>query len=556
MLSPEGREQTSAGPQLLDTAKHYQAIFQNSPMGIEFYDARGILLHINQASRRIFGLDPDEPVAGFRLFEDPNVPPAVLAQVAEGRSAHYKALFDFEKVKERQLYRTTRNGSLFLDVTITPLIQDNSTAAAGYIVQVQDITQEKQIEDLVRIQQQQLKASEAYHRALYEHSLDGIMLYDGRRFISCNRRTLELFDCPSEEEFCRFQPWELAPPRQVDGTDSMSAAKRIIAEALEQGHCQVEWLCSRTHGGIFPAEVWLLRLEPNGSPVVQITIRDISKRREMEMLLRQSQRIEAIGTLASGIAHELNTPAQYVSDNLLFLQEAVTALSEIAKKSRTLVASAEECSTSPELAKEILDLTKEKDLDYLLGEIPEAVTGAIHGVERITTIVRAMKAFAHPGSADRKLVDVNKAIENTTTVSRNEWKYVAELKLDLDPHLPLIPCYASELNQAILNLVVNAAQAIAEKVGSSGKRGEIVISTKAADGLVSITIADTGAGIPETIRNRVFDLFFTTKEIGRGSGQGLALVHSVIVEKHKGTVAFETEEGKGTAFTITLPMSG
>ncbi len=199
---------------------------------------------------------------------------------------------------------------------------------------------------------------------------------------------------------------------------------------------------------------------------------------------------------------------------------------------------------------------EEADLDFLMEEIPPALEQALTGIERVSKIVRAMKEFSHPGSEEKNAVDINRAIENTITVARNEWKYVAEMKLDLAPDLPLVPCLVGEFNQVILNIIVNAAQAIAGVVGdNSGRKGLITVTTRNADGWAEIRVSDTGPGIPPEAQARIFDPFFTPKDVGKGTGQGLALAHSVIVDKHGGALTFETEEGKGTTFIIRIPLS-
>jgi signal transduction histidine kinase len=176
------------------------------------------------------------------------------------------------------------------------------------------------------------------------------------------------------------------------------------------------------------------------------------------------------------------------------------------------------------------------------------------GVNRVAGIVRAMKRFSHPGPAEKIPTDIHQAIESTILVSRNEWKYVADLTTDFEPGMPLVPCIAGEFNQVILNLIVNAAHAIADAIKGSGGKGAIRIGTRNNGGFAEIRVSDTGSGIPEAIRSKVFDPFFTTKPVGKGTGQGLAIAHSVIVQKHRGTIRFETENGKGTTFVIQLPF--
>jgi signal transduction histidine kinase len=197
------------------------------------------------------------------------------------------------------------------------------------------------------------------------------------------------------------------------------------------------------------------------------------------------------------------------------------------------------------------------DSGYLLEEIPKAIEQTLEGVTRVSRLVGAMKEFSHPGTKEKIPLDLNHAIENTITVARNEWKYVADLETEFDPLLPLISCQPGEFNQVTLNLIVNAAHAIADVVGKGGStKGKIKIQTRDSTEWVEIRIQDTGSGIPEKVRARVFDPFFTTKEIGKGTGQGLAIARSVIVDKHGGTIHFETEEGKGTTFIVRLPHDG
>ncbi len=282
---------------------------------------------------------------------------------------------------------------------------------------------------------------------------------------------------------------------------------------------------------------------------------DITNRKKMESQLQQSHKMEAIGQLAAGIAHEINTPVQFVGDNTRFFQEAFDDLIQIIKKQQEALEAARSKSLTDALAEETRQLIEEIDLEYLEEEIPVAIQHSLKGVERIAKIVQAMKIFAHPGMVAKEPVDINKEIEKTITITRNEWKYVADLKTDFDETLPLVPCFRAEFNQVILNLIVNAAHAIAEKnKEGQSQKGTIHIRTIHEADQAKISIGDTGAGIPEEIRHKIFDLFFTTKEPGKGTGQGLAISHSVIVEKHKGTLTLETREGEGTTFVIGLPM--
>jgi signal transduction histidine kinase len=273
----------------------------------------------------------------------------------------------------------------------------------------------------------------------------------------------------------------------------------------------------------------------------------------MEIQLRHAQKLESIGQLAAGIAHEINTPTQFIGDNLHFMQDAVTDLFGLLGQYHLLREAVRCQSFAQGLTEEIEKTIQTINLPDLEKEIPLSITQANSGVQRVAKIVQAMKDFSHPGTESKIPLDINRAIESTLTVCRNEWKYVADLQTDFDPCLPLVSCLPGEFNQAILNIVVNAAHAIKDKVGDKGK-GIIGVSTRRQGDKVEIRISDTGTGIPEPVRGRIFDPFFTTKEVGKGSGQGLAISRSVVVDKHQGEIFFETEIGQGTTFVIRLPQ--
>jgi len=269
-----------------------------------------------------------------------------------------------------------------------------------------------------------------------------------------------------------------------------------------------------------------------------------------------SQRMRSIGQLASGIAHEINTPTQYVGDNLRFLKDAFMDINGLLRGGVELLEAVRTGTVTPDRVRRLAADYERADLGYVMAEIPGAIEHAMDGVERISRIVRALKEFAHPGMDEKSTADLNMIIETTLTVARNEWKYVADLVTDFDPSLPPIPCHPAEINQVILNLVINAVHAI-EDVPRQGtpRKGVITVRTRCRGGWAEIQIGDNGIGIPEDIRPHIFDPFFTTKAIGRGTGQGLAICYPVIVEKHGGVITFESEVGCGTIFTLRLPLA-
>jgi signal transduction histidine kinase len=281
---------------------------------------------------------------------------------------------------------------------------------------------------------------------------------------------------------------------------------------------------------------------------------DVTELRRLGRELAAAQKLESVGRLAAGVAHEINTPVQFVSDNVHFLRTAITDIAAVIQAYRGLqqaVASSSDVASAARLASEA---EKAADLDFIMENAPAALDSSLEGLGRIATIVRSMKEFAHPDHADKTSADLNQAIRSTLVIANNEYKYVAEVETDFG-ELPPVPCHLGEINQVVLNLLVNAAHAISDVVKDSGAMGKLTVRTRFDANEVEIAIGDSGGGIPEAAREKVFDPFFTTKEVGRGTGQGLAIAHSVIVNKHGGTLRFETECGKGTTFFIRLPIS-
>ncbi len=280
-----------------------------------------------------------------------------------------------------------------------------------------------------------------------------------------------------------------------------------------------------------------------------------AERDAVEIQLRQAQKLEAIGQLAAGIAHELNTPIQFIGDNVRFVQQAMEECRQVFTPFTEMLAAAKDDKLTRNHISDAENAMIEADLEYLTTEVPTAINQTLDGVNRIATIVQAMKEFSRPGAKEKNPADLNRAIENTATIAHNEWKHVADLELDLDPSLPLVPCYANDINQALLNLIINAAHAIEDaiEVQPNGK-GLITITSRCHDGQVEIRVTDTGTGIPDEIHSRLFDPFFTTKQVGRGSGQGLSVAYSSIVKHHGGSITFDTEINKGTTFTVRLPI--
>jgi PAS domain S-box-containing protein len=301
-------------------------------------------------------------------------------------------------------------------------------------------------------------------------------------------------------------------------------------------------------------------LEGEGSDTgVVVTFSDISQRkraeeerRNLERQLNQTHKMEAVGQLAGGIAHEINTPIQYIGENLKFIFESYQDTTSLLKSYSQLM---QKAADLPELQQDVANvkaMIEEIDLTYLEEETTSAIEQSISGTEQVANIVQAMKEFAHPGSKQMVLADMNRIVSNAVAVCKNEWKYVADTELKLGDNLPQVKCLGGEVSQVVLNLVINAAHAI--EAAELGRKGLITISTSYNQDYLEVSVTDTGTGIPKDVQDHVFNPFFTTKDVGQGTGQGLAIAQDIVVVKHQGELFFETEEGAGTRFVMRLPL--
>lgn len=337
-----------------------------------------------------------------------------------------------------------------------------------------------------------------------------------------------------------YGPEELFGASIVDifGKQVVNDARAVVAQSAdtaEQVGIEVEGI--RRDGSIVPLELFVTEVIFKDRRHTLWNFQDITKRKalaverdRLEEDLRRANKLEALGTLASGVAHEINTPVQFVGDNLHFLTEAFDDVMNIIE-------------TIPQIQ-------PDEDLEFIRSEVPKALEQSIAGLSRVTEIVTAIREFSHPGSKEKTPTDLNKAVSDTVTISVNHWKYVADLTTDLDEDMLPVSCVPGEINQVILNLIVNAAQAI--KAKDMADKGTITVSTQMQGDLAEIRVTDTGTGIPEHVQGQIFDPFFTTKEVGEGTGQGLSLAHSIIVKKHGGNIRFETRPGVGTTFIVAL----
>ncbi|TWT99979.1 Sensor protein FixL [Botrimarina colliarenosi] len=352
----------------------------------------------------------------------------------------------------------------------------------------------------------------------------------------------------SREELLQMSPVDLVPHSDLDrclaDLEPLIEGRQVLVE-FQAEHQRVD-------GVTYPIQVKVHAAVFNGEQVFVAFITDLSEIRRLEGRLAQAQKLESIGQLAAGIAHEINTPMQCVSNNIEFLQDCHHRFFDIVDR---LIGTLDLPAKSWEERKGSVDrLIKEVRYERLASQAPAALEETAEASRRIVDIVRAMKAMSHPGTREFVATDINECLRNSVTIARNRWKYAAELTLDLDDGLPVILALPAELNQVFLNLIVNAADAIVEKSGEGAALGKITLRTRGEGDLVRIEIEDTGGGIPADIRERVFDPFFTTKDVGKGTGQGLAITYDAVVNKHQGTIDLLSTVGVGTTFVVCLPL--
>lgn len=512
-----------------ESEERLRQIADSLPAMISYWDKAGICRFANQAHLRQIGFDSREMVG--KAFGD--VFGAAYHIANRAHDAVLKGerqLFDMSAKIEGGAVRHWQGEFL------PHLAQDE---IVGFYALIVDITERKNAEERLARQEALLAAT----GRMGEIGGWEIDLPDSVPHLS--EMACRIHDLPTGSSLDRETAATFYTPK------SWAIVRRAISEAFEF-HKPFDYIVPFvTAKG---RHRWIRSIgEPqltNGRCLrVVCAIQDVTQQKNLEADLAQAQKLESIGQLAAGIAHEINTPTQFIGNNVGFMKEVVSEVFDAVNK---IKAAAEESSGTVSAAA-ILHMLDSVDLPYLLDEVPRAIQQSVEGIERIQRIVSAMKEFSHP-AMDKSPVDLNRAIGSTITVASNEWKYVADIKTDLDENLPSVPVMPGSFNQVILNIIVNAAHAVAEVVQGGSTKGTISISTRQIDNWAEIRIHDTGCGIPEKIRDRIFDPFFTTKPVGKGTGQGLAIAHDVIVKKHGGAIAVESAPGAGTTFILRLPL--
>jgi PAS domain S-box-containing protein len=420
--------------------------------------------------------------------------------------------------------------------------EDGDGLAQGIVGVATDVTDRKRVEKDLRSEQEVLRRILTGIRA-------GIFIIDPKSQLVvdvnataeelCGRDRQELIGKP-----CTAIAWSDGEGRPL-ATCAMLAERNIVNEEMR---------LTRPDGRTLPVIKTVVTAPRQGELRLFEIVFDISERKALERQLAVAQKLESVGELAAGIAHEINTPTQYIGDNLHFLSTAFAALGQAFARIETVARQLAAAGGGAAALEEIEAARREADVEFLLDEAPRALEQSVEGVGRVTAIVSAMKKFSHPGGEEKTAVDLNAAVENTVIVAKNEWKYASDVDLELDRSLPPVFCLPGDFNQVILNILVNAAHAVADKVKGTAGKGRITIRTEADGDFFKLSVADTGVGISEANRRKIFDPFFTTKEVGKGTGQGLAITHNIVVTKHGGTIDFESVPGEGSTFTVRVPF--
>jgi PAS domain S-box-containing protein len=513
-----------------------RSIFSAAPVGIALVHGRNIL-KVNNLLCEIADRTPDELIGESSL-------PLYLDKSEHARAGHelYDSLVERGRTSTEAIWR--RKDGALVDVQMTAAAIDlgDGDVQGWRIVTVLDVTKKKRQDEKLRMLS-----------SAVDQSPISVLITDPQGRIE--------YVNPYFEKISGFSAAETIgqTPRILKSEYHTPEFYDVLWKTISAGH---EWSGDlhnrRKDGTAFWERATICAIRgQNGQIAHFVAVKeDITDRkrieaeaRELETRSQLSQKMESVGLLAAGVAHEINTPTQYITDNTRFLTDSFAHLFKVIAAYRSHHVG------NPESA-QLAQAEAENELEYLLGEIPRTLEQSLEGLGRISRIVSSLKEFSHPNQAERSGANLNKAIETVVAVSRHEWKYVADVVTEFDPKLPQVDCVLDEFNQAVLNLVINAAHAIGDAIKQRGlKRGTITIRTRQEPGWAVVEVEDTGTGIPPEVRNKIFDPFFTTKGIGKGTGQGLAIVQAVIVKGHSGKIDFITEVGKGTTFRIFLPRS-
>jgi PAS domain S-box-containing protein len=537
---------------LADGEERFRTLADSAQDAFVMLDDEDRVVFWNRAATSMFGYTEQE-ITG-KSFHENLVPERFRSTHAKG-SALFNATGTGPAVgKALQMPALRRDGSEFpVELTLAAVKMREKWMSVAVI---RDITGRLRAQETLQHSEERLNlALEAAQMGTWDLDLTTRKVWRSRRHdqIFGSDSSLELWD---EGKFFSH----LVP-------EDRESAKINLAKAIQSGEIHSEYRIIRADN---QAQRWIkldgkVFYDKQSKPVrmmglvIDITATKLAEqeRQALEVQRSLSQKLESVGRLASGVAHEINTPMQFITDNTQFLKQAMTSLTAVLgayRNAHEMIASGTPPSEATSSARKA---EESNELEYLLGEIPRTFDETMSGLQRVTNLIKSLKEFSHPSTTAKHPADLNKTIATTIAVSRHEWKYVADVVTELDPELPLIPLCIDEMNQVLLNLIVNAAHAIGDALklrGEAKTKGMITLRTKQEANAVLVEVQDNGTGIPVTAQSHIFEPFFTTKGVGKGTGQGLAIIRAIVVKNHGGSISFTSEPGKGTCFHIRLPM--
>ncbi|MBI1933844.1 MAG: PAS domain S-box protein [Ignavibacteriales bacterium] len=511
---------------LLDSHYRFRQLIENSTLGIIRLDSKGDLIMSNPSFVKMLGYNTEAEVLALD--------PKVIYESIQNKNKLLHVLWSEEKIHGFEDTFVNQNGNL-IDVRLSGWsIKDKNDCIMYYEIIVEDITEQNLILKI-------LHESEFKYRILLEKLNEAVFLFVNGKFELVNSKFLELLEISEEEvhdENFNFENYisdenlKIVQKEIKDLEIDLNLTKKINLKIISKNKVEKD------------VEIILSNINFNNHIAKQGIIRDLTKINKQELQIRQLQKLEAIGTLAAGIAHEINTPSQFINDNLNFLlksfMELINPIKLVYKE-----------NTDSKITKTFDNI----DFDFLSEEIPLAINQSLEGIQKIANIVGAMRDFSHSSPKEKISSDLHKLVLNAITLSNNTWKYIAKIETDFDDSISTILCLPNEITQVIINMIINAAHALEDKYsGSENLLGKIKIKTRLNISNADIYISDNGIGMSKEVLNRIYDPFFTTKEVGRGTGQGLSIAYDIIVEKHQGNIEVESEIGIGSTFKISLPV--
>lgn len=517
--------------ELVDSHYKFRQLIQNSTLGIIRLDDDGEIIMANPAFIKM--LDYNSEIEIIKQNSK------TIYSSLNSRNRFIQTLKKQEKLSgfEDSLFK--KDGSVIEVRESAWAVKDKDDKVVYFEVIVEDITEQNQVLKI-------LHESEFKYRMLIDKLNEAVYLLVDGKFEIVNSKFLELFEVTEEELYSPdFNVFDYMPS---DDRKKIRNRHEKVSEGAEEAATTYQMTVTTKTDVEKDVEISVSYLNFNGRVAAQGVVRDLTDIKKQETQIRHLQKMESIGTLAAGIAHEINTPSQFVNDNLSFLKDAYKDLIPILNT----IKDADNIHNNSAFLKQAIESA---DLDYLKEEIPMAIDQSIDGIQRIASIVGAMRDFAHTGPKDKVSVNVHNIINNSITLSKNAWKYVAEIGTDFDDNLQTIVCQPNDINQVIVNMIVNSSHAMESKFSSSETlQGKINIKTINKEDHIEIVVKDNGSGMPDKVIKRIFDPFYTTKDVGKGTGQGLAIAYDIIVTKHGGDIEVVSEEGEGTTFTIKLPV--